>query len=94
MYVVSYDISSDRLRNKVARTLEGYGTRFQYSVFECKLSEKKYRELYGKLMKLMEGAEEGNIRLYSVCGNCEGKIRTIGEPDLKTEQLAEEVIVV
>ena len=40
MYVVSYDISSDRLRNKVARTLEGYGTRIQYSVFECKLSEK------------------------------------------------------
>ena len=63
MYVVSYDISSDRLRNKVARTLEGYGTRIQYSVFECKLSEKKYRELYVKMMKLMEGAEEGNIRL-------------------------------
>ena len=45
-------------------------------------------------MKLMEGAEDGIMRLYSVCGNCEGKIRTIGEPDLKTEQLAEEVIVV
>ena len=37
MYVVSYDITSDRLRNKIAKTLEGYGTRIQYSVFECRL---------------------------------------------------------
>lgn len=70
MYVVSYDIASDRLRNKIAKTLEGYGIRIQYSVFECRLNDKKYRELYRKLMELMEGTEEGSIRFYSVCGNC------------------------
>ena len=34
MYVVSYDIGSDKLRNKVAKVLLGYGNRVQYSVFE------------------------------------------------------------
>ena len=94
MYVVSYDIVSDRLRSKIANTLEGYGTRIQYSVFECRLSEKKYKELYGKLMQLMAGVEEGSIRFYSLCGNCEGKIRTIGQTAGHTEQVLEEVIVI
>ena len=94
MYVVSYDIVSDRLRSKIAKTLEGYGTRIQYSVFECRLSEKKYKELYGKLMQLMTGVEEGSIRFYSLCGNCERKIRTIGQTAGHTEQVLEEVIVI
>lgn len=94
MYVVSYDITSDRLRNKIAKTLEGYGTRIQYSVFECRLGQKKYKELYRKLMQLMAETEEGSIRFYSVCENCEGKIRTIGQIAEHIEQVAEEVIVI
>ena len=35
MYVISYDISENKIRNKVAKILEGYGKRIQYSVFEC-----------------------------------------------------------
>ena len=38
MYVVvSYDITNDRRRLKVMKTLEGFGERVQYSVFECRL---------------------------------------------------------
>ena len=94
MYVVSYDITSDRRRNKIAKTLEGYGTRIQYSVFECRLTEKKYKEMYRKLMQLMTDEEDGSIRIYSVCGNCEGKIRMIGEISGLPEQSAEHVIVI
>ena len=94
MYVVSYDITSNRRRNKIAKTLEGYGTRIQYSVFECRLTEKKYKEMYRKLMQLMTDEEDGSIRIYSVCGNCEGKIRTIGEISGLPEQSAEHVIVI
>lgn len=94
MYVVSYDIVSDRLRNKIAKTLEGYGRRVQYSVFECQLSEKKCRELYSRLMELMLNEKEGNIRFYFICGNCERKIRIIGQPDQKSELAAKEVIVI
>ena len=94
MYVVSYDITSDRLRSKIAKTLEGYGTRIQYSVFECRLGEKKYKEMYRKLLKLMVDTDEGNIRFYSICGNCEEKICTIGQVDASVEQTAEDVIVI
>lgn len=94
MYVVSYDITSDRRRNKIAKTLEGYGTRIQYSVFECRLTEKKYKEMYRKLMQLMTDEEDGSIRIYSICGNCVGKIRTIGEISGQSEQSTEHVIVI
>lgn len=94
MYVVSYDITSDRRRNKIAKTLEGYGTRIQYSVFECRLTEKKYKEMYRKLIQLMTDEEDGSIRIYSICGNCEGKIRTIGAIPSQPERSAEHVIVI
>lgn len=46
MYLVSYDISSDRRRKKIVNILENYGKRIQYSVFECDLDEKRYTKLY------------------------------------------------
>lgn len=61
MHIVSYDIASDRLRNQVSRVLEGYGRRVQYSVFECELTEKRYQELYERLLKITDGMEEGII---------------------------------
>ena len=53
MYVISYDIVSDRLRNKVAKVLLGYGKRVQYSVFECRISQEKFEELYRKMVLLI-----------------------------------------
>lgn len=94
MYVVSYDISSDKLRNKVAKILEGYGTRIQYSVFECRLDEQKYKELYGKLAKQTQNMTEGSIRFYTICGRCEGKIQTIGQISAKYEPITENIIVI
>lgn len=32
-FVVAYDVASDARRNRVAKTLESYGDRIQYSVF-------------------------------------------------------------
>ena len=94
MYLVSYDIVSDRLRNKIAKTLEGYGRRVQYSVFECGLTEKRYQELYEKLLKLTEGMSEGSICFYPICKNCEKKKRIIGITEEKENILQEDVIVV
>jgi len=41
LIVVAYDIIDDKRRNRVAKTMEDYGTRVQYSVFECVLEEEK-----------------------------------------------------
>lgn len=95
MWVVSYDITSDRLRSQISKTLEGYGCRIQYSVFECRINHKKYEELYNKLRIMMLDAEEkGNIRFYCICGNCEEKVHTIGKIPIEVEKIVESVIVV
>lgn len=94
MYLVSYDITSDRLRNQIARILEGYGRRVQYSVFECDLTEKRYQELYGRLLKLAEEMEEGNICFYYICKNCEREKQVIGIPKQLNCYSQEEIIVV
>lgn len=51
MYLVSYDITSDRRRRRIANLLENYGKRIQYSVFECDLDEKRYQKLYQEIAK-------------------------------------------
>ena len=47
--VVAYDIIDDKRRNRVAKTMEDYGTRVQYSVFECVLEEEYLTEMVDTL---------------------------------------------
>jgi CRISPR-associated endonuclease Cas2 len=47
LYVVSYDIADDARRVRVHATLRNYGTRVQYSVFECDLEPGQVEELRG-----------------------------------------------
>lgn len=94
IYVVSYDISSDRVRTKLAKLLEGYGVRIQYSVFECRLTAGRFQKMYREIFKLTEDAEEGSVRFYFICKNCEQKITTIGKPLGDITILEEHVIIV
>lgn len=94
MYIVSYDITNDKLRRKIAKEMENYGIRVQYSVFECDLKVEKYAELYAKLIKLMGDSEEGNIRIYNLCSNCKEKTRLIGVEDIDSKDDRGDVIVV
>ena len=36
-YLVSYDICNPKRLRRIARVMEGFGVRLQYSVFECPL---------------------------------------------------------
>ena len=47
-YLVSYDISDPKRLRKVARSLEGFGVRLQYSVFECPLDDDAAGETEGR----------------------------------------------
>ena len=75
--VVSYDISDDKRRTKIHKTLSSYGQWMQYSLFECSLSETEYAKLRARLSKLIK-SEEDSIRFYFLCGCCQGKIERIG----------------
>lgn len=37
-YLVCYDISNDKRRSRVHKTLRGFGDHLQYSVFECQFT--------------------------------------------------------
>lgn len=78
MYLVSYDISSDKRRGRIAKRLENYGKRIQYSVFECDIDEKRFLKLYAEMLKECEGMADGSVRIYYICKNCSPKMRQIG----------------
>lgn len=61
-YAVVYDITCDRERRRVDKTLKGFGFRVQKSVFECRLNRRGREELVGKLEKLK--IQTGFVRLY------------------------------
>lgn len=84
-YVISYDITSDRIRNKVASELTNYGKRVQFSVFECTLTEQRFQQLYKKLLNLCSESGADSIRIYTLCENCTKKIVTIGLCKEKTD---------
>lgn len=57
-YLVSYDISNPKRLRRVARTLEGFGVRLQYSVFECPLDDLRLARLKAELQDLLRHDED------------------------------------
>lgn len=57
-YLVSYDISHPKRLRQVARTLEGFGVRLQYSVFECPLDELRLNKLKAEIHELINFEED------------------------------------
>ena len=91
LYVVSYDISENKVRKKVSDTLGDYGYRVQYSVFECRVPQTKYKEMYARLVKLVTSPGD-SVRFYMICENCAAKVRTIGVKIDRPED--EDVIII
>jgi CRISPR-associated protein Cas2 len=85
--VASYDIVSDQRRAKVANTLKDYGSRVQYSVFECDLEDRGLTEMMGRVTNLID-VREDSFRIYLLCEGCVKRVRTFGkrgiykEPDI------------
>ena len=63
-YLICYDIENDRERTRVARLLERYGERIQYSVFEVHLA--RQTELLGLKEELrgLVSEADAEIRFY------------------------------
>jgi CRISPR-associated protein Cas2 len=79
LYLIAYDISSDRRRTKVHKTLSGFGHWTQYSLFECYLSEKEYLQLRTRLDKILSESSD-SVRFYPLCASCITKVETVGSP--------------
>ena len=79
--VISYDIADDKRRNKVAKTLENYGTRVQYSVFECIMEKDRLLKLREELKKIIDETQD-SIRFYFLCETCLKRIDITGTGEI------------
>jgi len=79
LYLIAYDISSDKRRTQVHKALSGFGQWTQYSLFECFLTEKQYLQLRQRLDKILEAGQD-SVRFYPICDSCRQKVETVGSP--------------
>jgi len=81
-YLVTYDIpssgSGDRRRTQLAKRLEGFGLRVQYSVFEIEISPERLPAIIEELELLLD-LKEDSLRLYPFCGTCREKTVRLGK---------------
>lgn len=83
-YIVSYDMPDDKKRLKMANTLLDFGTRVQYSVFECIMDDKLLKKMMAKISKII--SEKDSVRIYGLCAKCEKVITVLGRGDLTKDQ--------
>jgi CRISPR-associated protein Cas2 len=76
-WVIAYDIADDRRRQKIAKTLETYGTRSNFSVFECLVTETQIKKIQKQLKKMINRKEDC-ILYYYLCVSCVEKRAGIG----------------
>lgn len=83
-YLVSYDIANPKRLRKVAKTLESYGTRLQYSVFECPLDGLRLEKLKSALWEIIhhDADQVLFISLGPAAGDANLIIEAIGQPYL------------
>jgi CRISPR-associated protein Cas2 len=77
LWVIAYDIEDDGARRRVFGRLEDHGTRVQYSVFECRLSENERMVLWADINA--ELGETDSVRWYPLCEWCKDKLECMGE---------------
>lgn len=77
-YLVCYDISDDRMRYRVVKTLKGVGTRIQKSVFECPdLTEKQFLDLKDSLEAIIDHTVD-SIYYIRLCRACRKEVEWSG----------------
>jgi CRISPR-associated protein Cas2 len=57
-YLVSYDIAHPKRLRRVAKVLEGFGVRLQYSVFECPLDDLRLAQAKAELHDVIHHDED------------------------------------
>ncbi len=75
--VVSYDVTDDRRRARLAELLRDYVDRVQKSVFEGPVAEARVERLRRGVTDLIDHAED-SVRVYTLCRRCREATEAIG----------------
>lgn len=90
-YLVAYDIVDDQRRTKVAKILEDFGDRVQYSIFEMELERSEQLSMMQSRLEEVIDPESDRVRIYFLCQSCRVKITILGQGDVYED---EEVYIV
>jgi len=71
-HLVSYDVRDPKRLKKVAKKMEAYGTRIQYSVFRCRLDRETMEKLHWELSKIMDPVDD--LLVIPLCDGCACKV--------------------
>ena len=83
-YAVAYDITDDRRRQRVSKTLEDYGRRIQFSLFVCQTDRRHFLRLRYQLQQQIDRGEDTLVFLH-LCQHCQQKVEHLGvEKNLDT----------
>ena len=68
MYLILYDIESDKLRTRFSKFLEKYGRRLQYSVFEIQNSARVLDNIRADIVNKFESrfVQGDSVLIYSI----------------------------
>lgn len=69
MFVVAYDISNDRRRTRLFKTLKRYGMAVQESVFECHLTADQFIRMRREVESVIDPRVD-QVRYYDLCLKC------------------------
>jgi CRISPR-associated protein Cas2 len=67
--LISYDVTDDQVRFRLARALKDFGKRVQKSVFEAEIDETELTRLR-KQLSWVKLDPDDSIRLYRLCEGC------------------------
>ena len=71
-YLISYDVRDAKRLRRVAKHLEGYGERMQYSVFRCWLGSAQLQKLRWELTQRL--ALEDDVLIIPLCSRCVARL--------------------
>jgi CRISPR-associated protein Cas2 len=80
LYAISYDITDDKRRRQAQETLKNFGRRVQFSVFECKLEDLDFVDLWTQLETIIDPTND-SLRAYPLCAACQPKVEILGKGD-------------
>lgn len=89
MYIISYDITNNKLRTNLAKFIEKWGNRKQYSVWEIDNSPRILRIIKEGInfnfKKKFKNTD--SVIIFYICSNCQKKIIKFGKEKLESNDV-------
>ena len=76
--LVAYDIADNKRLQRIAKIMEDYGDRVQYSVFEMEVDRSTFRQMRQRTENVLEEDEDG-VKYFFLCERCAGRVEVLGQ---------------